>query len=54
MLRLLAGGTGGVKGATTADGATVEDIGRELINISKSEGGGGLGGLMGEPDPAVK
>ena len=31
MRRLLAGGAGVVEGATTADGATVEDIGRELM-----------------------
>ena len=32
MRRLLAGGAGVVEGATTADGATVEDIGRELMD----------------------
>jgi hypothetical protein len=50
MRRPLAGGAGVVEGATTADGATVEDIGRELMNISNFE----RGRIGGEPDPTAK
>ena len=50
MRRLLVGGAGVVEGATTADGATVEDIGRELMNISNFE----RGRIGGEPNPTAK
>ena len=50
MHHLLAGGTGVVEGATTANGATVEDIGRELMNIPNLE----RERIGEEPDPVSK
>ena len=50
MRRLLAGGAGVVEGATTADGATIEDIGLELMNILNFE----RGRIGGEPNPTAK
>ena len=50
MRHLLAGGTGVLEDATTVDGAAVENIGRELMNISNFE----RGRIKGEPDPAVQ
>ena len=39
MCRLLADGAGVAEDAPAADGTTVEDIGRELMNISDFERG---------------
>ena len=50
MHRLLASKVGVTKDTTTVDGATVEDIGRELMNILNSK----RGRIGGEPDPTVK
>lgn len=41
---------GVVEGTATADGATVEDTGSELMNISKFE----RGRIEVEPDPTAK
>ena len=41
MCPLLANGMGVVEDATTVDGTAVENIGRELMNISNSERGSG-------------
>ena len=50
MRHLLGGGAEVVKDVVTADGATVEDIDRELMNISNFE----RGRIAREPDPISK
>ena len=49
MQRLLAGGAGGVEGASIAEDepATVEDVGCDILNVESRR-------ICGEPNPAAK